>query len=165
VAASPTVWKLKTGSTVEWPADTSAGNGNPGVAQIISGADGAIGYVDLSDAEAANLKWAKIKNSAGKFIEPSADTATKAGGGITVKPDLTFSAVNTTAPDGYPITAPSWVIVYANQTDAAKGALVKAYVAYLIGDGQKVLSDLSYAALPDSLQKQAVTQLDQIKVG
>jgi phosphate transport system substrate-binding protein len=165
VAASPSVWKLKTGSTVEWPADTQAGNGNPGVAQIISSVDGAIGYVDLSDATAASLKWATIKNSAGKFIEPSADSATKAGEGITVKPDLTFSAVNTTAADGYPITAPSWVIVYANQTDAGKGALIKAYVTYLVGDGQKLLSDLDYAALPASLAKQAVTQLDQIKVG
>jgi phosphate transport system substrate-binding protein len=165
VAASPSVWKLKTGSTVEWPADTQAGNGNPGVAQIISSVDGAIGYVDLSDATAADLAWASIKNAGGKFIEPSAESATKAGEGITVKPDLTFSAVNTTAPDGYPITAPSWVIVYANQTDAGKGALVKAYINYLVGDGQKSLSDLDYAALPDSLQKQAVAQLDQIKVG
>jgi phosphate transport system substrate-binding protein len=165
VAASPSVWKLKTGSTVEWPADTQAGNGNPGVAQIISGTDGAIGYVDLSDAKAANLKWATVKNAGGKFIEPSADSATKAGEGITVGPDLTFAAVNTTAPDGYPITAPSWVIVYANQSDPAKGALIKAYVGYLVGDGQKLLADLSYAALPSSLQQQAIAQLDMIKVG
>ncbi len=165
VAASPSVWKLKSGSTVEWPADTQAGNGNPGVAQIITGADGAIGYVDLSDAKAAGLKWATVKNAAGTFIEPSADTATKASAGITVKPDLTFSAVNTTAADGYPITAPSWVIVYANQTDPAKGALVKAYVSYLIGDGQKLLPDLDYASLGSGLQQKAIAQLDQIKVG
>ena len=50
VAASPTVWTLKSGSTVEWPADTQAGNGNAGVASIVKGANGAIGYVDLSDA-------------------------------------------------------------------------------------------------------------------
>jgi phosphate transport system substrate-binding protein len=165
VAASPSVWKLKSGSTVEWPADTQAGNGNAGVAQIISSVDGAIGYVDLSDATAANLAWATVKNAGGKFIEPSAESATKAGEGITVKPDLTFSAVNTTAADGYPITAPSWIIVYANQTDAAKGALVKAYLTYMVGDGQKLLADLDYAALPDSLQKQAAAQIDKIKVG
>jgi phosphate transport system substrate-binding protein len=55
--------------------------------------------------------------------------------------------------------------VYANQTDAAKGALVKAYVSYMVGDGQKLLGDLDYAPLPESLQKQAVAQLDMIKVG
>ena len=34
--AAPDTWTLKSGSTVEWPADTQAGNGNPGVAQIVS---------------------------------------------------------------------------------------------------------------------------------
>ena len=53
VAAAPTTWTLKSGSTVEWPADTQAGNGNAGVAQIVTATDGAIGYVDLSDAKAA----------------------------------------------------------------------------------------------------------------
>src|SRR5215468_1370318 len=33
--AATGVWKLKSGATVEWPADTQAGNGNPGVAQIV----------------------------------------------------------------------------------------------------------------------------------
>jgi phosphate transport system substrate-binding protein len=165
VAAAPNVWKLKSGSTVEWPPDTQAGNGNPGVAQIITGTDGAIGYVDLSDATAANLKWASVKNSAGKFIEPTADSATKAADGVTVKPDLTFTAVNTSAPDGYPITAPSWVIIYAKQSSADKTALVKAYVGYLVGDGQKLLVDLDYAPLSSSLQQKAVAQLDQITGG
>ena len=157
------MWTLKSGSTVEWPADTQAGNGNPGVAQIITSVDGAIGYVDLSDATAASLKWASVKNAAGTFIEPSADSATKAADGITVKPDLTFTAVNTTAADGYPITAPSWVIVYASP--GANAALVKAYVSYLVGDGQKLLGDLDYAALPSGLQQQAIAQLDKITVG
>jgi hypothetical protein len=42
---------------------------------------------------------------------------------------------------------------------------VKAYVSYLIGDGQKLLSDLDYAPLSQSLQQQAVAQVGQIKVG
>ena len=38
--------RSRAGSTIEWPADTQAGNGNQGVAQIVSGTAGAIGYVD-----------------------------------------------------------------------------------------------------------------------
>lgn len=164
VAAAPTTWKLKSGSTVEWPADTQAGNGNQGVAQIITSTKGAVGYVDLSDAKAANLKFATVKNQSGNFIEPSADSATKAGEGITVKDDLTFSAVNTTAADGYPITAPSWVIVYAKQA-AGKLDLVRAYISFLIGDGQKLLADIDYAPISASLQQKATAQLDQITAG
>ena len=54
--AAPSTWTLAPGSTVEWPADTQAGNGNAGVAQIVKDTKGAIGYVDLSDAKASGLK-------------------------------------------------------------------------------------------------------------
>ncbi len=54
------------------------------------------------------------------------------------------------------------MIVYAKQRDKAKGAAVKAYVKYLITDGQKFLKDLDFAPLPKSLQDKAVKQLDKI---
>jgi phosphate transport system substrate-binding protein len=164
VKAAPSTWTLKSGSTIEWPADTQAGNGNPGVAQIIGQTDGGIGYVDLSDAVASKLNFAAVKNSSGSYIVPSAESATAAADGIDVKPDLTFSSTNTTAPQGYPITAPSWVIVYQTQ-DASTGPLVKAYLSYMVGAGQKLLPDLDYASLPSSLQQKAVAQLDQLKLG
>ena len=86
VKAAPTTWTLKSGSTVEWPADTQAGNGNAGVAQIITCTDGAVGYVDLSDAVAAKLSYASVKNSSGNYIEPSAESATAASDGIDGQP-------------------------------------------------------------------------------
>ena len=52
-SAAKGVWKLKSGSTVEWPSDTQAGQGSSGVAQIVKSTKGAIGYVDLSDAKAS----------------------------------------------------------------------------------------------------------------
>ena len=65
-------------------------------------------------------------------------------------------------PDAYPITYQSWVIVYAKQTDAGKAALLKAYLTYLLTDGQDMLGDLDYAPLPASIQDKAVAQLDKI---
>src|SRR5215831_18320402 len=70
-AAAKGTWKLKSGSTVEWPADTQAGQGNSGVAQVVKSTKGAVGYVDLSDAKASGLHFATVKNQAGKFIEPT----------------------------------------------------------------------------------------------
>jgi phosphate transport system substrate-binding protein len=158
------VWKLKSGATVEWPADTQAGNGNPGVAQIVKSTPGAIGYVDLSDAKASGLKFASVKNQGGKFIEPTADSASAAGDGIDVKDNLLFSALNAKGDTSYPITYQSWVIVYAKQADKAKGAALKAYLKYLLGDGQKFLKDLDFAPLPKSLRDKAMKQLDKIAV-
>src|SRR5205823_12304581 len=107
-AAAPSTWKLKNGSTVNWPADTQAGNGNAGVAQIVKSTKGAIGYVDLPDAKASGLKYASVKNQAGKYVEPTAQSAQAAGEGIEIKDDLTFVAVDAKGDAAYPITAPSW---------------------------------------------------------
>jgi phosphate transport system substrate-binding protein len=158
------VWKLKSGSTVEWPADTQAGNGNPGVAQIVKSTKGAVGYVDLSDAKASGLKFATVKNQAGKFVEPSSESASAAGDGIDVKDNLLFSAVDPKGDAAYPITYQSWVIVYAKQTDHAKGTALKAYLRYLVTDGQTQLKALDFAPLPKTLADKAVAQLDKIQV-
>jgi phosphate transport system substrate-binding protein len=162
--AAKGVWKLKSGSTVEWLADTQAGNGNPGVAQIVKSTKGAIGYVDLSDAKATGLKFASVKNADGKYVEPTADAASAAGEGIEVKDNLVFSAINAKGAAAYPITCQTWVIVYAKQTDKAKGTALKAYLKYLLVDGQKMLTDLDFAPLPKSLAARAVKQLDRIQI-
>ncbi len=158
------VWRLKSGSTVEWPADTQAGNGNPGVAQIVKSTKGSVGYVDLSDAKASGLHFASIKNQAGKYVAPSADAASAAGEGIEVKDNLLFSALDPQGDAAYPITYQSWVIVYAKQTDATKGAALKSYIRYLVTDGQSQLKSLDFAPLPKSLADKAVAQLDKIQV-
>ncbi len=158
------VWKLKSGSTVEWPADTQAGNGNSGVAQIVKSTKGAIGYVDLSDAKASGLTYASVKNQAGKFVEPTADSASAAGAGIEIKDNLLFSALDPQGDAAYPITYQSWVIVYAKQPQAAKGATLKAYLKYLVTDGQAQLKELDFAPLPKVLADKAVAQLDKIQV-
>jgi len=162
-AASGGAWKLKSGSTVAWPADTQAGNGNGGVAQVVQQRAGAIGYVDLSDAKQAKLSYARVKNAAGKFIEPTSDSASAAGEGITVKDNLIFSALDSKTEAAYPITYQSWVIVYAKPADAAKGAALKAYVKFLVTDAQKLLPALNFAPLPKSLQGKAIAQLDKIQ--
>jgi phosphate transport system substrate-binding protein len=158
------VWRLKSGSTVEWLADTQAGIGNAGVAQIVKSTKGAVGYVDLSDAVASGLTFATVKNQAGKFVAPSSESASAAGDGIEVKDNLVFSAIDPRGDAAYPITYQTWVIVYARQTDHAKGAVLKDYLKYLVTEGQAQLKGLDFAPLPRSLADKAVAQLDKIQV-
>jgi phosphate transport system substrate-binding protein len=160
--AAPGAWMLKSGATVEWPADTLAGSGNGGVAQIVKSANGAVGYVDLSDAKAAGLAFASVKNASGSFVEPTVATATAAGEGIDVQNDLVFSAINSRGDGSYPITYQTWLVVYAKQSDPAKAAALKAYIKYLLTDGQKLLPELDYAPLPGSLQSRTLAQLEAI---
>jgi phosphate transport system substrate-binding protein len=160
--AAGATWKLKSGSTVEWPADTQAGNGNSGVAQIVKSTSGAIGYVDLPDAKASGLKYASVKNQAGKYIEPTLQSTQAAGEGLEVKDDLTFVSVNAPGDLVYPITGPTWCMAYTKPADQAKGAAVKAYFQFMVGDGQKLISELDFAPLPKALQDKAIAQVAKI---
>ena len=162
VEGAPGVWKLGSSSTINWPATSRGGNGNGGVAQIIKSTPGAIGYVDYADAKASGLTYASIKNQAGSYVAPSVSAATTAADSATVKPDLTFSAIWAPGATSYPITAQSWVLVYQKQSSSNTTKLLKAYIGYLVGDGQKLLPGLGYAPLPSSIDSKAKAQLSKI---
>jgi phosphate transport system substrate-binding protein len=160
VKSAPGVWKLGSDSTISWPSNSRGGTGNGGVDSIVKSTPGAIGYVDYSDAKASNLSMASVKNSAGSFVAPSASSASAAAGQATIASDLTFSAIWAPGASSYPITYQSWDLVNAA---TKKAAAVKAYIGYLLGDGQKLLPELNYAPLPASLDAKAKAQLSQIK--
>jgi phosphate transport system substrate-binding protein len=164
VAAAPNTWMLKSGSTVEWPSDTQAGNGNQGVAQIVKATPGAVGYVDLSDAKASGLQFAKVKNKSGKAVVADLVGATAALAGAQVNADLSYNPLNAEGADAYPITAPTWILVYKNQVDKVKGEAIKSFLRYMVSDAQKLAEDVDYAPLPAALQQKAVAQIDQILV-
>jgi phosphate transport system substrate-binding protein len=162
--ASGGVWKHGAGDTVEWPADSQGGEKNTGVAQIIQQTDGAIGYVDFSDADAVGLTFASIKNKAGKYVEASLDGASAAFAGATVNRDLTVDSLDAIGDDAYPITTPTYIIVYEKPTDEAKAKAMVAYLRYLLTDGQELAGDEGYAKLSDDLAAKAVAQLDSIEL-
>jgi phosphate transport system substrate-binding protein len=162
VDAAGSDWKLGSSSTISWPSTARAGSGNSGVAQIIKSTPGAIGYVDYATAKASSLTVASVKNKDGNYVAPSSAAASAAAAGTTVAPDLTFHAVWAPGATAYPITAQSWVLVYAKQPNANDAALLKAYIGYLVGNGQQLLSSLSYAPLPSSIDSMAVAQLSKI---
>ena len=155
-------WKLGTSSTISWPHSAHAGNGNGGVAQIVKSTPGAIGYVDYADAKAAGLTFASVKNQSGNFIAPSPSSASAAGTTVTLKPDLTFAAAWSSSPQAYPITYQSWDLVYQKQSSANTAKMLKAYIGYLLGDGQKLLQPLGYAPLPSNIDSKAKAQLSKI---
>jgi phosphate transport system substrate-binding protein len=164
VKAAGTAWTLGTGSTVQWPSGTQGASGNSGVASLVKSTDGAIGYVDFSDANASNLTFAAVKNSSGKFIVPNLASAQAAVNGAVVQPNLTYDPLNATGKAAYPITSPTYVLVYKNQATHAKGAAMVGFLNYIYGDGQKLAASVDYARLPAKLLKQAKAQVKLIVV-
>jgi phosphate transport system substrate-binding protein len=161
--AAPNSWKLGSGDTVAWPADTQGGDKNTGVAQIIKQSDGAIGYVDMADATASKLVFAAIKNKDGQFVKASLDGATASLGGATVKDDLTYDPLDAAGAASYPITAPTYILVKTQYTDAAKGKAVKGFLKWLLTDGQSVAAGVNFAKLPTALQQKALAQIEKVK--
>jgi phosphate transport system substrate-binding protein len=161
-AAAPSVWTLGSGSTVSWGADTQAGQGNQGVGQIVKSTEGAVGYVDFSDAKALKLQLARVKNKDGKFVAPSVKATTAAVDKAQVKDDLTYDPLNASGKAAYPIAAPTWVLVYQNQSNSAKGSAIKKFLNFIYGDGQKIAPEVDYAPLPKSLLDKAKAQVKQV---
>ena len=161
-AAAPGTFTIAPGSQPSWPEGTQAGQGNAGVAQIVKDTVGAVGYVDLSDAKASGLKLASVKNKAGKAVRPTSAAASAAAAGAEVKDDLTYNPLNADGDGSYPITAPTWIIVYQTQTDKAKGEALKGFLDFLLTDGQDLAEEVDYAPLPDSLVTKAIAQVTKI---
>jgi phosphate transport system substrate-binding protein len=162
VDAAGSAWKLGTASTIKWPSTAHAGNGNSGVAQTVKSTAGAIGYVDFSTATASGLTAASIKNSAGDYLAPSSAAATAAASHVTPKSDLTFVTVDEPGATSYPITYQSWDLVYAKQPNANDVKLLQAYLGYLLGQGQSLLTSLNLAPLPSNIDSLAKAQLSKI---
>jgi phosphate transport system substrate-binding protein len=163
-AAAPSDWTLGSGDTVDWPAGTQAGQGNPGVAQIVSQTNGAIGYVDLADATAAKLVTASIENAAGKFVTPTLDGATAAVASSKFAADLTYNPINASGAASYPITSPTYIMVYEKQTDHAQGTALKSFLQYIYEDGQSQAKTAGYAPLPAANVTKAIDQLGTLQI-
>jgi phosphate transport system substrate-binding protein len=164
--AAKGTWTLGSSDTVSWPTGGQAGNGNSGMATIVKSTAGAIGYIDLADATGSELQTAQVKNQDGEFVGPTLDGAAEAVKGAEVADDLTYSPIDAPGAGAYPITSPTWIIVYKNQTDQAKGDAIKAWLNWILTDGQgDFATQAGYAPIPTDLAQKAVTQLDQLQIG
>lgn len=155
-------WTLGSASTVQWSKETQAGMGNGGVAQLIQGTEGAIAYLDHSDARASNITSAHVKNRAGRYIEPTLESVTAAGPGITFDDRLIFDALDSDVGDAYPLTAGSWCVAYLSPKVAAKGTALKQYLTYVMTDGQALLAEIDYAPIPVAMRERALAQLGRL---
>ncbi len=153
------------GTTVNWPTGIGA-NGNQGVAGEIRNNPGAIGYVELAFAKQSNLPYADVRNREGQFITPSAASVQAAGeaAAVTLPPDLRGYIVNAAGAQSYPITAITWILVCARQTDQAKAIALTRMLWWATHSGQQYNEQLDYAPLPPSIVARAEQFINDITV-
>jgi len=159
-------WKDKVGrsTSLNWPVGIG-GKGNEGVSGQVSRTPGAIGYVELIYALQNNISFADIKNPAGVFVKPSISGVTAALGNAakTLPEDLRFSITNAPGKDSYPISSATWLLIYKNQTDPAKGKAVVEFIKWAVTEGQQFSAALNYAPLPKNIQNLDVEKLKMVQ--
>ncbi len=165
-AVSPE-WKQKVGSgtAVSWPVGIG-GKGNEGVTGNVRNTPGAIGYVELAYAQQNHLPTAGIQNQAGQYVQPSpaGTTADIAAFSAQLTQDPREPIVNppAKAPDAYPISGLTFLIIPKDGPDKAKRTALKQFVQYIITNGQAAAESLNYAPLPDEVKQYDQQQLQQL---
>jgi phosphate transport system substrate-binding protein len=155
--------KVGRGTSVSWPVGLG-GKGNEGVAGQVKNAPGALGYVELAYAITNKLPAAAVKNQAGKFVAPTigSTTAAAAAAATNMPGDFRVSLTNAPGDEAYPIASFTWLLVYKDQPNEAKGKALVRFLWWAVHDGQKYPSALLYAPLPAPVVKQIETKIRQI---
>jgi phosphate transport system substrate-binding protein len=158
-------WKEKVGAGVSpsWPVGLG-GKGNEGVTGQVKNTPNTIGYIELIYAVKNNLPVAQIKNASGAFVEPSIDsvTAAAAASAASMPDDLRISITNAAGAQAYPISSYTYILVYKDQKDAAKGKALVDFLWWGIHDGEGFAKELQYAPLPADIVKKAEAKINSV---
>jgi len=141
-----------TSKNPQWPVGLG-GQGNDGVTQQVKQNKNSIGYVELIYADSNKLPMAQVKNQSGEYVTPSTDTTSLAASGVALPDDYRVSIVDAPAKGAYPIASFTYILLYRNQTDAAKAKALVDLLWWAIHDGQRTNATLDYAPLPAAVVK------------
>ncbi|HZT91087.1 MAG TPA: phosphate ABC transporter substrate-binding protein PstS [Gaiellaceae bacterium] len=143
-------WKNKIGTSTQpaFPAGQGA-KGSSGVAGLISRTRGAIGYVDVAYAIKNHIRFAAVRNAAGKFLFPSLRRIEAAASAFTKVPSNNeMHIVNPPKSDtfGYPISTYTYVIVHSKSSHAAE---LRKMIFWCLtqGQGSQYAAKLTFARL------------------
>jgi len=150
-------WKAKVGrgKSVQWPAGLG-GKGNEGVAGIVKQTPGAVGYVELAYATQNRMATAALRNREGAYVLPTLEStsAAAAAAARTMPADFRLSLVDAAGSDSYPICGLTWILLYKDQKNEAKGKALVSFLKWALEDGQKMNAPLLYAPIPREVAKQ-----------
>lgn len=158
-------WKNQVGSgtSVKWPVGLG-GKGNEGVAGMLRQMPGAIGYVELVYAVQNKISYGEVKNVAGNFVKASVETVTAAAASMKDMPaDFRVSIVNAPGKNAYPISSFTWLLIPAQSKDATKGRILADFLNWMVSDGQRMTTELTYAPLPEDVAAKVKAEIKQVR--
>ena len=160
-------WKSKmgVGKAIKWSVGV-ASKGNPGVAGTVKESVGSIGYIGSEYSFALAIPVAKLRNSAGNFIEPNT-ASISAAASAEMPDDMRVMITNSSAADAYPISCFTWLLLYKEQAydnrTKEKAVLTVNLLKWMMtSEAQKITEKVHYAPLPKSAIEKSLNALNSI---
>jgi phosphate ABC transporter phosphate-binding protein len=131
-------------------------------------ANGSLTYVEYSYAVNQGFPVAKVKNSAGYYVSPSASNVAVGLMGASINSDLTqnLSGVyNNKDKRAYPLSSYSYMVVptaVGGSFSEEKGKSLSAFANYFLCEGQQQAEALGFSPLPINLVKNGLAQVKKI---
>jgi phosphate transport system substrate-binding protein len=161
-------WKSQVGSanSVKWPVEGIGGKGNEGVTAMVGLNDGTIGYVEYAYAKQNGLTYGSVQNKAGNYVTatPAAVQADMADFGTNMGDKLALSIANGAGKDSWPISTYTYLLIYMDQADCAKGKKILDFVKWALTDpaAQATAKSLDYVTLPDAVRDQVLAKIGKV---
>ena len=150
-------WKLKVGdgTSVQWPGGVG-GKGNEGVASYVQQIKGSIGYVELAYAVQNKMPYASLRNAAGNWVQPNAESFAAAAASADWHSAKDFNLVITNAPgaQAWPITATNFMLMPKHAKDPVRSKAALDFFKWAFEKGQTQANELHYVPLPPELVQQ-----------
>lgn len=150
------------GKLPAWPAGVG-GTGNPGVAQLVQSTPNAIGYVELAYVLQNHMTQAAIQNRSRQWVTPTLKSISSAAAQLKHVSATDFSIVNAKGKNSYPIAGYTWIMLFKQQSDAAKGKALVKLLDWTVTTGQKYAKSIDYVPLPKVIQQADLKQLKGVR--
>jgi len=150
-------WAGRVGASegVDWPTG-QGGKGNDGVSAFVRQTPGAIGYVEYAFAKQNKLAYTQLQAHDGAFLEPIAENfaaaAAKADWAHTPGGSFYLLILDKPGAKSWPITAATFILVYKQQADPAKGQQVLKFFDWAYKNGNGLAEQLDYIPLPEAVK-------------
>ncbi len=148
---------------VQWPVGVG-GKGNEGVTALVKQTPGSIGYVEYGYAENNGVPMAFLENKAGKFIMPTPESGAATMADISLPENLRAWAGDPAGEADYPIVSFTWLLLYPEYSDAARGTALKKFVDWGLTKGQSFAKELGYIPLPETVIAKSQAALAKVQV-
>jgi phosphate transport system substrate-binding protein len=170
-AQDPSAWPSSNiGTTITWPSAPGAlaETGSGGMVSGCGSTKGCIAYIGISylaKTQAASLGAASLANKAGSFTQATTASITAALGSFPAVPaNGAESLINTSAAAGYPIINYEYAVVDKKQPSAAEATAVKAFLNWIItnGDTSTYLASVGFEPLPSGTSSVSTSLINSI---